>query len=104
MKIIAVNNDKCTGCRLCELGCSLKNEGEFNPTKARMHVVDYDEISSNIEYSSTDKSAEMLEHCDGSPECVLFCPTGAIELREADTAIPHKKTTLSDKLTVVYEG
>ena len=36
MKIIAVNPDKCTGCRLCELACSLKNTGEFNPARQRM--------------------------------------------------------------------
>jgi len=104
VKIIVVNPDKCTGCRLCELACSLKNAGEFNPTRARIHVIDYDEMFCNIAYSSEEKLAEKWEHCDGEPECVLFCPTGALEFREADTAMPHKKIALSEKLMVIYEG
>jgi len=155
VKIIAVNPDKCTGCRLCELACSLKNTGEFNPTRARIHVIGYDEVFclpvtcfhcekpycaevcptgaiikdeatgvirilkhkcvgckictlacpfGNIVFSSEEKVAVKCELCDGEPECVLFCPTRALEFREADTAMLHKKIALSEKLKGIYEG
>ena len=46
MKIVTVNPDKCTGCRSCELACSLKNTGEFNPVRARIQVIGFDELFS----------------------------------------------------------
>ena len=155
MKIIAVNPDKCTGCRLCELACSLKNTGEFNPTRARIHVIGYDEPFclpvmcyqcekpycadvcptdaiikdeaagvikvleqectgckiciqacpfGNIAFSSEEKVVVKCELCDGAPECVLFCPTKALEFKQADTAMISKKIALADKLREIYEG
>jgi Fe-S-cluster-containing hydrogenase component 2 len=155
MKIVTVNSDKCTGCRSCELACSLKNSGEFNPVRARIQVIGFDELFclpvtcfqcekpycaevcptgaiareeltgvikvskekctgckictlacpfGNIVFSSKDKVAVKCELCDGEPECVTFCGTGALEFKEADTALFHKKRTLSEKLKGIYEG
>ena len=36
---LVVEAERCTGCRNCELFCSLKNYGEINPSRARIHVV-----------------------------------------------------------------
>ncbi len=155
MKIVTVNPDKCTGCRSCELACSLKNTGEFNPARSRIHVIGFEELFclpitcfqcekaycaevcptgaiirdeatgtikvlkekctgckictlacpfGNIAFSSEEKVAVKCELCDGEPECVAFCGTKALEFREADTAMIHKKITLSEKLKEVYEG
>ena len=41
-KTISVDPSKCTGCRLCELVCSVKNEGIANPYLARIHVVKWE--------------------------------------------------------------
>ena len=30
----------CSGCHLCELWCSLKNAGSFNPHRARLRLVE----------------------------------------------------------------
>ena len=38
LKTIALNADKCTDCKICELTCSAAKEGAFNPTKARLHI------------------------------------------------------------------
>lgn len=154
MKIITVSPNKCVGCRLCESVCSLKNVGEFNPARARVHVIGFeepfclpvicfhcekpycaevcpsraitrDETSGivrvlknrctgckictlacpfgNVAYSSDEKIAVKCELCSGEPECVLFCPTGALEFREADIAMISKQTSLSEKLKAIYE-
>ncbi|MFC2014297.1 4Fe-4S dicluster domain-containing protein [Chloroflexota bacterium] len=154
-KIITVNPDKCTGCRLCELACSLKNTGEFNPTRARIQVIGFSEFFclpvtcfqcekpycaevcptgaitgdeatgiirvskekctgckictlacpfGNIVFSGDDKVAVKCELCEGEPECVAFCATKALEFKEADTAMIHKKRALSEKLKGIYEG
>jgi len=155
VKIITVDPEKCTGCRLCELACSLKNTGEFNPARARIQVIGFDEMFTlsvmcfqcekpycaevcpasaiirdevsgivrvlkerctgckictlacpfgNVVVDSQEKVAVKCELCDGEPECVLFCPTRALEFREVDTALIRKKIALSEKLKEVYEG
>ena len=39
MKRIVWDQEKCTGCRVCEAICSFVKEGEFNPTKARGKIL-----------------------------------------------------------------
>jgi len=73
VKIVTVNPDKCVGCRLCELACSLKNTGEFNPAKARIHVIGFDELFC---------LPVMCFHCE-KPYCAEVCPTNAIIKDEA---------------------
>lgn len=153
-QIITVNPDKCTGCRLCELACSLKNVGEFNSTRSRIHVIGFEELFSlpvmcfhcekpycaevcpsgaitkeeatrivrvskekctgckictlacpfgNILFSNEEKVAVKCELCNGKPECVTFCVTGALEFKEGDIAMLYKKRTLSEKIKGIYE-
>jgi Fe-S-cluster-containing dehydrogenase component len=68
MKALTVDPDKCVGCRLCELSCSLKNSGEFNPAKARVHVMGFDEFFT---------LPLMCFQCE-RPYCMEVCPAGAI--------------------------
>jgi carbon-monoxide dehydrogenase iron sulfur subunit len=73
MKIITVSPERCTGCRMCELACSMKNTGEFNPTRSRINVVAYDE-SYCLPF--------MCFQCE-KPYCAEVCPKGAIVRDEA---------------------
>jgi len=154
MRILTVNLDKCTGCRTCELICSMKNVKEFNPVKARIHIMSFfergfffpvvcfqcaeplcaqicpsgaitkDELTGivkvseqrcvgckmcilacpfgNIVFSGKDGRAVKCDLCDGEPECVSVCVTGALEFKEADIAITSKKRVLAEKLKEVY--
>jgi carbon-monoxide dehydrogenase iron sulfur subunit len=68
MKIITVNPDKCTGCRLCELACSLKNTDEFNPARARIRVIGFDELFC---------LPVSCFHCE-KPYCAQVCPNSAL--------------------------
>ncbi len=155
MKVISVNPEKCVGCRLCELACSLKNTREFNPMRARIQVVGFEEIFSipltcfqcerpfckdvcptraitrnqksgvvkvskskcigcrmctvacpfgNIGYSTTERTAVKCDLCEGEPECVLFCPTMALEWKEIDSVVVDKKRSLLEKLKGGFEG
>ena len=42
-KVLAVDYDKCTGCRTCEIVCSLQHNGEISPLKSRIRVVRWDD-------------------------------------------------------------
>jgi carbon-monoxide dehydrogenase iron sulfur subunit len=68
VKLITVNIEKCTGCRLCELACSLKHSGECNPATAMIQVVGFDELFC---------VPMMCLQCE-KPYCANICPTGAI--------------------------
>lgn len=73
MKTIAVDVRKCTGCRLCELVCSLRHVKEFNPAAARVQVIGFDERFC---------LPVMCFHCE-HPFCMEICPAGAITKDEA---------------------
>jgi Fe-S-cluster-containing hydrogenase component 2 len=68
-KIIKVDPSKCTGCRLCELVCSVKKEGIANPYMARIHVVKWEFECFEIPM--------VCRQCD-VPYCASVCPVGAI--------------------------
>ena len=77
MKIVTVNPAKCVGCRLCELACSLKNTGEFNPARARIQVIGFEEVFS---------LPITCFQCE-KPYCAEVCPSGAITRDEATGVI-----------------
>ena len=154
VKVLTVNLDKCTGCRACELACSMRNVGEFNPSRARIQVISFDRDFSrfpitclqcdtppctqvcptgaitrdeatgivrvsktecigckictmvcpfgNIFFSAAEQTAVKCELCDGDPQCVLFCVTGALEFREPEAAMIDKRRALTEKIKEVY--
>jgi carbon-monoxide dehydrogenase iron sulfur subunit len=68
-KVLTINAENCTGCRMCELACSSSKEGQFNPDRARVKVID-----NRLEGWS--RPAVCLQ-CD-EPLCVAVCPSQAI--------------------------
>ncbi|MBW1668075.1 MAG: 4Fe-4S binding protein [Deltaproteobacteria bacterium] len=38
-KVLLIDEEKCTGCRLCEAVCSAGHEGASNPSRSRIHVI-----------------------------------------------------------------
>jgi carbon-monoxide dehydrogenase iron sulfur subunit len=73
-KTISVDPSKCTGCRLCELVCSVKNEGIANPYLARIHVVKWEFECFEIPM--------LCRQCD-VPFCTAVCPVNALYKDEA---------------------
>lgn len=74
-KALFVNTDKCTGCRLCELACSVSHYKTFSPARSRIRV---------FEFPSEGKDVPIVcEQCNKCP-CVDICPTDAIK-RDAET-------------------
>lgn len=68
-KVIIVDPDKCTGCKVCEMVCSLQHEDEINPIKARIHVITWE--LEGIDVPMT------CQQCENAP-CEAVCPTHAI--------------------------
>ncbi|MHA1713287.1 MAG: 4Fe-4S dicluster domain-containing protein [Candidatus Ranarchaeia archaeon] len=59
---------ECTGCRICEITCSLRFYKEVNPHKSRIHVIREDPAIDRI---------VACHHCD-DPWCLHACQEGAI--------------------------
>lgn len=72
---IIVNFQKCTGCRICQLICSLEYLGEFNPLKSYIIV--------NRNHGLRTSSIEFTEDCTWCGRCVRYCVYGALELKKA---------------------
>jgi len=74
-KTLFVDFERCTGCRICELACSLYKEGEVNPSRSRIHVVKWEEEGIDLPI--------VCQQCE-EPLCEAVCPTKAIT-RNPDT-------------------
>ena len=47
-KVLIADGDKCTGCRVCELVCSMVRSGEYNPRKSCIRVLRNTELDVSI--------------------------------------------------------
>ncbi len=68
-KILTLEPEKCTGCRICELACSFAKSREFNPLVSRVKILksDNEGVSCPI----------VCVHCE-DPPCRVVCPVEAI--------------------------
>lgn len=69
-EVLIVDGDKCTGCRICELICSMEKQGEYNPRKSYIKVMRNREMDFNI--------IALDIKCDFCDECAEWCPTKAL--------------------------
>jgi Fe-S-cluster-containing hydrogenase component 2 len=85
-KTIVIDHEKCTGCRLCELVCSVKHTGASNPSRANIHVVKWEDEGFYLPL--------LCRHCEDAP-CMAVCPKSAIE---RDRAL--ERVTIDYKLCI----
>ena len=67
-KILFVDPEKCTGCKVCELICSLHHENEINPMKSRIHVISWEDEGIDVPM--------VCQQCE-TPMCEAVCPAHA---------------------------
>lgn len=77
-KILVIEPENCTGCRICELVCSWYHYKEFNPKRSRITVLRNYELGINIPLT--------CQQCE-VPLCEASCPTGAISRDETTRAM-----------------
>jgi carbon-monoxide dehydrogenase iron sulfur subunit len=103
-RVLFIQEENCTGCRMCELTCSSAREGAFNPLHSRIRVVTgslegwsrpsvclqcedamcmavcpVDAIGREKTPRGDSFIAVDKERCTGCHRCVAACPFGAIE-------------------------
>jgi Fe-S-cluster-containing hydrogenase component 2 len=108
-KIIVLDREKCSGCRQCELVCSVRNAGVANPSRARVGVVKWEgegfflpmlcqqclepacAAACPKEAISRDEKtgARVVDYdlCIGCKMCVTACPFGAMSVDPAEEKV-----------------
>ncbi len=77
-KAIIVDADLCTGCRVCELTCSIAKQGEYNPKKSYIRVITNNDFGVYFPVLRTE--------CDFCGKCIELCPEQALEIAEIGRA------------------
>lgn len=72
-KVLMINYEKCTGCRLCELVCVASHEGVSNPSRSRIRVMKWEAEGLYVPMS--------CQQCQDAP-CLNVCPVKAISRDE----------------------
>ena len=67
-KALVYNQEKCTGCRSCVVGCSLYHDGECGKVVSRVAVVRNERFGESFVVG--------CDMCTDAP-CAAVCPTGA---------------------------
>ncbi|MFC2005094.1 4Fe-4S dicluster domain-containing protein [Chloroflexota bacterium] len=70
-KVLVINHEICTGCRQCELVCSVFHTGASNPSRSRIKVVKWEDIGLYLPLT--------CQNCE-KPFCVEVCPTKACHI------------------------
>jgi Fe-S-cluster-containing hydrogenase component 2 len=100
-KFLAINLERCTGCRNCELACSLRHTTTFNPKRARIQILKDEprnlivpmvclqcetplckDACPNNAIKENDSGVLYVDHevCIGCGNCVTACTYGGIEI------------------------
>ena len=74
-RVLAIDHEKCTSCRLCELVCSERGVGAFRPSRSHVRVAVYVDDAVYLPM--------VCMQCDDAP-CIPVCPSGAL-VRDART-------------------
>jgi carbon-monoxide dehydrogenase iron sulfur subunit len=108
-KVLYINYQKCTGCRLCELVCAVSHDGVSNPARSRIRVMKWEMEGLYIPMScqqcqdapcmnvcpvkaiSRDESLARVmvdyDKCIGCRSCVAVCPFGAMSFNTIDRKV-----------------
>jgi len=123
-KMLLVDYEKCTGCRLCELVCSVKHTGASNPSRANVHVVKWEDegfylpmlcqhcleapcrsvCPTDAIYRDEELNRIMVDYdlCIGCKACVAACPFGAMGFDEAEKRVIKCDVCDGDPLCVRF--
>jgi carbon-monoxide dehydrogenase iron sulfur subunit len=87
MKRVAVSDvNQCSGCRMCEMICSLIHVGQFQPSKSFIKIHKIEEKGLDIPIIGLE--CDLCEWEEG-PQCVRYCPTVVLKVEELPPGEEH---------------
>jgi len=92
-KILVIDSEKCTGCRKCELVCSVYHTGTSDPQRSRIKILKWDHVGFYLPVS--------CQNCDHA-SCAEVCPSGACRKDEKlEVAVINSKRCIGCKSCVL---
>jgi len=92
-KILVIDSEKCTGCRKCELVCSVYHTGNSDPQRSRIKIIKWDHVGFYLPVS--------CQNCDHA-SCAEVCPSGACRKDEKlEVAVINSKRCIGCKSCVL---
>lgn len=80
MRAVTVDTKKCTGCRTCEVVCSLRHYAAIWPERSAIRI--------NESYPRLYR-AVVCRQC-GKPACLPACPVGALSVKDGIVVVDQK--------------
>ena len=90
-KILTISPDKCINCGSCELICSFKKTGGFNPKEAAVNVLFYEKTAVSVPV--------MCMQCEDAA-CMKVCPVGAISKNENGAVVQDPERCIVCKMCI----
>jgi len=92
-KLLLFYPSKCTGCKTCEMACSLSQTGVCNPASSRRRTVSFDEEILDVPM--------QCQQCE-DPACKNICPANAISVdAETNAKIIDDKKCIGCKMCMI---
>ncbi|MFQ5894205.1 MAG: 4Fe-4S dicluster domain-containing protein [Nitrospinota bacterium] len=92
-KSLLVHPDRCTACHMCELACSMRQRGAFNPAHSRIQVSIFPEEGIYLPFA--------CYQCADAP-CEAVCPTGALRVNGSTGLVDlHRAKCIGCKMCLV---
>lgn len=81
-RVLTADPKKCTGCRACEIACSMKHAQVSNPVRSRIRVVHLESAQQFLPLA--------CQQCEDAP-CLEACPQEAISRDGGQVVIDYAK-------------
>ena len=82
-KTLIVDTEKCNGCGICELVCSMAKNGEYNPKRSWIKLIRNREMDVNI--------VALDVRCNFCNQCVEWCFPKALKFDSWENAAIVRK-------------
>ena len=74
---IAAQSSLCTGCRLCEMACSVDKTGQFSPKSSRIWIETDALVGKDVPHVCQQNIKACRDKGKDQPRCIAACPAAA---------------------------
>lgn len=90
-RVLLVDIDNCTGCKICELVCSMNSQGEYNPAKSYIRVL----VNRDLDVNLPVLGGQCFKSSPVCVKCVEFCPSKCLKFTTLKQgALVRKRTKI----------